>query len=234
MSIINSIQESLFANQDLEYQKFNARLIPNIKSSKIIGVRLPAIRKIAKIYVNNKDIEIFLNNLPHQYQEENILHSIIISECQDYNKLIKYLDIFLPYLDNWVITDTLKPNIVKKNSTAFYQYLLLLLKNDSEYIKRYAIVSLLTYYLDDFFRVEELEILSKIETNYFYVNMALAWFYSFALIKQYEVTIPYFEKGLLNPWVHNKSLQKAIESYRITDYTKEYLRSLKINVKKNK
>lgn len=226
MEIINKM---LFDNQDLEYRDFNAKLIPNIDKEKIIGVRIPIIRKIAKDIVNCDYIDDFLDELPHKYQEENILHGIILSlKYKDIDILLDKLDQFLIYADNWGITDVISPKLFKKYPSEVYEKIKIWIKSDNEYVIRFGVVSLLQFYLDDNFIVEELELVRNINNNYFYVNMAIAWFYSFALIKQYDDTIKYFEDKKLDKWIHNKSLQKAIESYRISSDVKEYLRSLKI------
>lgn len=225
MEIITKI---LFENQDLEYRDFNSKLIPNISKVKIIGVRIPIIRKIAKEIKDNSYIEEFLNELPHKYQEENILHGILLSMYKDIDILLDELDKFLVYVDNWAITDIISPKIFKKYPDKVYNKIKMWINSGDEYTIRFGIVSLLQFYLDNNFTLDILEIVSKIKSNYFYVNMAIAWFYSFALIKQYDTTIKYFEDKKLDKWIHNKSIQKAIESYRISKERKEYLRKLKI------
>lgn len=226
---MEEILKILFDNQDTGYRDFTSKLIPNIDKNKIIGVRTPVLRRIAKEIKDNDYIDDFLDKLPHRYHEENLLHGIILSvKYKDIDILLEKLDCFLPYADNWMITDMISPKIFKKHLDKVYDKIQIWINSDYEYVIRFGVVSLLQFYLDDNFRVEELEIVSKIKSEYFYVNMAIAWFYSFALIKQYDTTIRYFENVVLDKWIHNKSLQKAIESYRIDDSIKEYLRSLKI------
>ena len=226
---MNIIKDMLFDNQDLEYRNFNSKLIPNISKDKIIGVRMPILRKIAKDIYNEDYIEEFLDSLPHKYQEENILHGIILSiKYKDIDVLLEKLDKFLPYVDNWAITDIISSKIFKIYSDKVYDKIKIWVSSDDEYVVRFGVVSLLQFYLDDNFKLEELELVRNIKNDYFYVNMAIAWFYSFALIKQYDSTIKYFEDKVLDRWVHNKSIQKAIESYRISSDRKEYLKSLKI------
>ena len=223
------IVNKLFENQDLVYRNFNAKLIPNINRDKIIGVRVPIIRKIARDIINCDYIEEFLNELPHKYQEENILHGIILSlKYKDIDILLEKLELFLPYVDNWAITDVISPKLFKKYPDKVYDKIKIWINSFDEYMIRFGIVSLLQFYLDDNFRLEELELVKNINSNYFYVNMAISWFYSFALIKQYDDTIKYFEDKKLNKWIHNKSIQKAIESYRISNDRKDYLKTLKI------
>ena len=223
------ITKMLFDNMDLEYKKFNSKIINNIDSNKIIGVRVPVIRKLAKEIKNLECIEEFLNDLPHKYHEENILHGILLTiKYKDINILLDKLDKFLVYVDNWAITDVISPKIFKKYPDKVYDKIKIWINSNDEYVIRFGIVSLLQFYLDDNFRLEELELVRNINSDYFYVKMAIAWFYSFALIKRYDDTIIYFENRCLDKWIHNKSIQKAIESYRISDDKKEYLRSLKM------
>ena len=226
MDIINKI---LFLNKDIKYREFNSKLIPNIDKDKIIGVRMPILRKIAKDIYNEEYIDCFLDELPHIYHEENILHGIILTlKYKDIDILLDKLDIFLPYVDNWAVTDVISPKIFKKYPDIVYNRIKIWLNSRDEYVIRFGVVSLLQFYLDDNFRIEELELVKNIDIDYFYVKMAIAWFYSFALIKQYDNTIRYFEDRLLDKWIHNKSIQKAIDSYRISDDKKKYLRNLKI------
>jgi len=223
------IEKILYDSQDIKYRDFNSKLIPNIDKDKIIGVRMPIIRKIAKDIYLNDYIDEFLCELPHKYQEENILHGIILTlKYKNIDILLDKLDIFLPYVDNWAITDVISPKIFKKYPELVYNKIKIWLDSKDEYVVRFGVVTLLQFYLGDNFRLEELELVKNIDSNYFYVNMAIAWFYSFALIKQYDSTIKYFEDRVLCKWIHNKSIQKAIDSYRISDDRKNYLRILKI------
>lgn len=223
------ITKKLFDNQDLKYREFKGKSIPNIDKDNIIGVRIPIIRKIVKEIYQEDYISKFLDELPHKYHEENLLHGLILSiKYQDIDFLLSKLDSFLPYVDNWEVTDIISPKLFKKYPDKVYEKIKEWLNSDKEYVIRFAVVSLLQFYLDDNFKIEELELVNNIKNEDYYVKMAIAWFYSFALIKQYDITIKYFENRKLNKWIHNKALQKAIESYRISDLAKEYLRSLKI------
>ena len=224
------IINKLYELQDTKDKRFNSKLIPNISNDKVIGVKVPAIRSLAKEIKDEPYIKDFLNELPHKYQEENILHGILLTLIyKDIDELLNKLDIFLKYVDNWAITDTICPKLFKKYPDIVYKQIKKWLKSKDEYVIRFAIVSLLQFYLDDNFKEEELELVKNIKSDYFYVKMAIAWFYSFALIKQYDTTIKYFENKELDPWINNKSIQKAIESYRISNEKKEYLKSLKIS-----
>ena len=223
------ISDKLFSLQDVKYQVFTSKLIPNIDQNKIIGVKTPIIRKLAKEIVNEPYIEDFLTELPHTYHEENILHGTILTmKYKDIDTLLKKIDEFLKYVDSWAVCDTINPKLFKKYPDKVYKYIQKWLKSNDEYTIRFGVVSLLQFYLDDNFNDEILILTKRINSEYFYVKMALAWFYSFALIKQYDVTIKLFENKELNQWIHNKAIQKAVESYRISDERKLYLKTLKI------
>ena len=223
-----NIQEELFKLQDLNYKNFTSKLIPNINKDVIIGVKIPLIRTLAK-KINFEDTIKFKNDLPHKYHEENILHTCLMNiYIKDLDTYLEYLDKFLPYIDNWEVCDVLNPKIFKKDYNKVHKYLLNILKDKRTYYKRFAIVSLLQFYLGNNLYKKDLITLSKIKSNDYYVNMAISWYYSVALIKNYEEVIPLFENKILDKWIHNKSIQKAIESYRISDEIKSYLRSLKI------
>ena len=212
-----------------KYKSFTAKLIPNISMDKILGVRIPDIRKLAKEIKNEDYIDEFLLELPHKYQEENQLHGILLSiKYKDIDILISKLDEFLKYVDNWAVCDIINPKLFKKYPDIVYDKIREWLNSNNEYMIRFGIVSLLQFYLDDNFRLDELKLVTSVKYDSYYVNMASAWFYSFALIKQWDKTISLFEKKELDKWIHNKSIQKAIESYRISEDRKKYLRSLKI------
>ena len=226
---MEQINDKLFMLQDIKYREFNSKLIPNIDKDRVIGVRTPDIKKLAKEIKNEEYIDSFLNELPHYYQEENILHGLLIADrYNDIDILLNKIDEFLVYVDNWAISDIIKPKLFKKYPDKVYDKIKEWLNSKNEYMVRYGVVSLLSFYLDDNYRKEELELVKNIKYDSYYVNMAIAWFYSFALIKQYDDTIEYFKNRKLNTWIHNKSIQKAIESYRISEDKKEYLRGLKI------
>lgn len=223
-----NIEQELFKLQDLKYRNFTSKLLPNIDKNSIIGVKTPLIRNFAN-KVSDEDALNFLNALPHKYQEENLLHGFLMNlYIKNLTTYLDYLTKFLPYINNWAVCDVISPKIFRKNFKEVHSYLVKLLKSNKIYTLRFAIVSLLQFYLDNNFNKKDLELIRKIKSDEYYVNMAIAWYYSFALIKQYDNTIYLFKNKLLNKWVHNKSIQKAIESFRITNEKKEYLKSLKI------
>ncbi|MBR7042549.1 MAG: DNA alkylation repair protein [Bacilli bacterium] len=222
------IIKKLHKLQDLKYREFTAKSIPNISIDNIIGVRIPDIRNLAKEIKDEDYIDDFLNELPHKYQEENLLHGILLSLDKDIDRVLNRLDIFLKYADNWAVTDIISPKVFKKYPDKVYKYITKWIKSNSEYKIRFGVVSLLQYYLDDNFKLEHIDLIKSIKKDTYYINMAIAWYYSFALIKQYDKVISIFKNKELNKWIHNKSIQKACESYRITEDKKEYLRSLKM------
>ena len=222
---MNNIVIKLFELQDKEYQKLQYKIIPNVDN--IIGVRTPELRKLAKQLIKENNYKLFLNNLPHKYFDENQLHAFIISEIKDYDECTKYINDFLPYIDNWATCDQMSPKILKKHKEELIKYIKVWIKSKKTYTIRFGIGMLMEYFLDENFNKTYLELVSKIISNEYYVNMMIAWFFATALAKQYEETIKYIENKNLDIWVHNKTIQKAIESYRIKESQKEYLRTLK-------
>ncbi|MBQ1495874.1 MAG: DNA alkylation repair protein [Bacilli bacterium] len=217
----------LFSKQDVKYKDFQAKLIPTIDSISIIGVRTNELRNYAKELIK-EDYSLFLKELPHKYFDENQLHAFIISEIKDYDECINCINEFLPFVDNWATCDQMSPKIFKKNIDKLIDKIYIWLESKNIYEIRFGINMLMKYYLDSNYKKEYLEKVSKIESEEYYVNMMIAWFFATALVKQYDETIIYLENKKLDKWVHNKTIQKAIESFRITNEQKEYLRNLKI------
>lgn len=227
MDIINNIKEELFNNKDEKYKDFNASLIPTINKDCIIGVRIPIIRKMAKKYFKDQNINLFLNDLPHKYHDENLLHAFIIEQIKDYDLLIKRLDQFLPYINNWATCDSLRPKIFKKNLNRLEKDIIRWIKSDLTYTIRFSILVLMNYYLDDEFDLRFLKMVINIKSEEYYVNMMISWYLATALAKKWDVVIPYINKNYLNEWVLNKTIQKAKESYRITLDQKKLLEDIK-------
>ena len=223
---MKKVLDELNKNKDNNYKLYISKLIPNINRNVILGVRIPELRIISK-KLNQNDYINFLNELPHKYLEENILHSIILSSIKDVNDLVIKLDNFLPVVDNWCVCDVLNPKILKNDLNTTYKYIKLCIKSEYPYKIRFGITMLMRYYLDNNFIDEYNELIIKIKNDNYYVNMAIAWYFSTALIKQYDKTIKIFENKRLNKWLHNKSIQKAIESYRLSNDKKNYLKTLK-------
>ncbi len=221
-------EKYFFKIKDDKYKEFTSKLLPNIPKDSVIGVKIPDIKKYAKEYYKDDESKLFLKTLPHKYLEENLLHGQLISLNKNFDEVVELLDNFLPYVDNWSVCDTIKPNIVKKYPKEFLKHLKKWIKSKEEYRVRFAIVALLTYYLDDNFTVEINELVLNIKSDKYYINMARAWYFSFALIKQYDKTIYIFENKLLDEWTNNKSIQKARESFRVSTLHKEVLLKYKV------
>ena len=220
-------QELLFQLQDKGYRDFQSKLIPTIPVETIIGVRIPAIRKLAKEYGKDPESVEFLKQLPHTYYDENILHALLVAEIKDYEVCVKEVERFLPYVDNWAVCDIYSPKVFRKNKDKLIDKIREWTASDHPYTCRFGMEMLMTHFLDEDFRVEYLEIPAAVHSGEYYVNMMIAWFLATALAKQWDAAIPYIQEHRLDPWVHNKTIQKAVESYRITDEQKNYLRTLK-------
>ncbi len=228
---MENILKVLFSMQDIGYREFQSRLMPNIDKERIIGVRTPDLRRYAKELGKKAEADGFLESLPHKYYEENNLHGFIIENLsEDYSQVMRLTEEFLPYIDNWATCDSFAPKVFKKNKDRVYLKTKEWLNSSHTYVVRYGIVTQLRLFLDEDFNEEMLGILSEINSDEYYINMALAWYFSIALIKQYPKTIPLFKERSLNPWVHNKALQKATESFRVPKEKKDYFRTLKIKV----
>lgn len=221
------ITNKLFELQDKEYGEFQAKLTPGIDKSQIIGVRVPVLRKLAKEYIKDEESQEFLNTLPHEYYDENMLQGLLISEIKDYEKCIELIDKFLPYVDNWAVCDIMSPKVFKKNKDKLIIKIKEWVKSKHTYTCRFGIEMIMSHFLDEDFEEEYIEMVSKVNSEEYYVQMVIAWLFATALAKQWDSTIPYIENQKLDKWVHNKTIQKARESYRITDDKKEYLKGLK-------
>ena len=225
---METIEKLLFELRDEEYAQFQAKLTPSVDPELFVGVRVPEVRKLAKQLKNDPMVDAFLKELPHKYYDENMLHGLLISEIKDYDKTVEETDIFLPYVDNWAVCDIMSPKVFKNHKTELIEKIREWSESSETYTIRFGIEMLMSHYLDDYFRAEYLEIPAAIRSEEYYVNMMVAWFFATALAKQWDSTIPYIENNRLDKWTHNKTIQKAIESYRITDEQKAYLRTLKI------
>lgn len=222
-----NIQKELFELQDISYGDFHAKLVPNIPRELLIGVRVPEARKLAKRLAKEPEASEFLKDLPHKYYDENILHALLISEIKDYDACIVAIDNFLPYVDNWAVCDILSPKIFKKNRTALLKKIKEWSASEKTYTCRFGIEMLMSYFLDDEFKHEYLEIPASVNSEEYYVRMMIAWFFATALAKYWDATIEYIEYHRLDEWTHNKAIQKARESRRITPEQKEHLKSLR-------
>lgn len=229
--IVNYIQTELLELRDLKYREFHAKLIPNVNPETIIGIRTPELRKFAKNLTKNPEHKIFLDILPHKYYEENNLHGFLIENIKDYDEIILRLEKFFPYIDNWATCDLIRPKIFKSHLSELSIKIKEWIHAEHIYTVRFAVEMLMSFYLDNDFEVEQLKIVSEIKSDAYYVKMMIAWYFATALAKQYEFVVKYIEEKRLNPWVHNKTIQKAIESRRISNDKKDYLKTFKIKQK---
>lgn len=225
--MLEEIRKQLFEFQDVKYKDFQKNLIPTVDPESIIGVRTPELRKYAKQLVKENKTDEFLSDLPHKYFDENQLHAFILSELKDYEKCVEEVCRFLPYVDNWATCDQMSPNVFKKHRTELMEYIKQWLESDKTYTVRFAIGMLMQHYLDANFKPEYLDWVTAVQSEEYYINMMRAWYFATALAKQYEATIPLLEQQKLDIWTHHKTIQKARESYRITEEQKDYLKSLK-------
>ena len=226
--MIRDVRKRLFEMQDTGYRDFHARLILTVEKEKIIGIRTPILRKFAKEFGKTEESELFLKVLPHQYYEENNLHGLLIEQIRDYDKCLEELERFLPFIDNWATCDLLALHMMKKHRDIFIREVFRWIESDQPYTIRFGISMLMRHDLDEEFKTEYPEKVAAIRSEEYYVNMMRAWYFSTALAKQYENVLPFLEKRQMDVWTHTKTIQKAIESYRITSEQKEYLRTLRI------
>ena len=213
--------------QDKGYRDMQITIIPTVPAESIIGVRTPALRKMAKELSKSDDVLEFLGELPHKYFEENQLHAFILSGMKDAKSAFELVDKFLPYVDNWATCDQMSPKVFAKEKALLLEYIDRWIKSDMTYVKRFAIGMLMEHFLDEDFKTSYLTKVSRIRSDEYYVNMMTAWYFATALAKQYDAALPFIEKQKLDRWTHNKSIQKAVESYRITPEQKEYLKTLR-------
>lgn len=226
--VIEKVQAELFEMQDLTYRDFHAKLMPTIDKETIIGVRTPMLRTYAKKFGKTADAVTFLEVLPHKYYEENNLHGLLIEQIKDYPACIAAIERFLPYVNNWATCDMITLRTMKKHLDVFIQEVYSWMASDHPYIVRFGIGMLMRYYLDEQFKPEYPEKVAEIKSDEYYVNMMRAWYFATALAKQYDQILSYLNEKKLDTWTHNKTIQKAVESYRITPEQKRYLRTLRI------
>ena len=221
------MREELFKLQDIQYRVFQKKLIPTVDPETVIGVRTPQLRKLAKQLCGTPEAEAFLEALPHEYFDENQLHAFLISEEKDYDKCVSRVEAFLPYVDNWATCDQMSPKVFRKHKRELLVCIRRWLKSEHTYTIRFAIGMLMQHFLDEDFEVQYPDMVAQIRSDEYYVNMMIAWYFATALAKQYDAVIPFIELQKLDVWTHNKAIQKARESYRITPDQKEHLKTLK-------
>lgn len=224
---MTDLQQQLFALQDKTYQEFHSKLMPDTDKETVIGIRIPVLRKFAREFARRPEAREFLQQLPHQYYEENNLHMMLIIAEKDYEKCLAEVERFVPYIDNWATCDMPAPKCFAKHKQELLPKVEEWIASEETYTIRYGIDLLMALYLDEDFRPEYLELAASVTSEEYYVKMVIAWYFATALAKQWDSTIPYIEQRRLSDWVHRKTIQKAVESYRITKEQKDYLRTLK-------
>lgn len=210
---------------ETEYKEFSAKLMPTVDKNTVIGIRIPLLRKLAKSLT---DYDGFLKDLPHKYFEENNLHAFLIERETDFERCIEKLDAFLPYVNNWATCDSMKPKVLKKDMQKLLLHIYRWINSKEVYTVRYGINMLMSFYLDEHFDENHLMLICNIKSDEYYINMMRAWYFATALAKQYDKTLPIIEQNMLDKWTHNKTIQKAVESLRITKEQKAYLKTLRL------
>ena len=222
-----TLYDRLMEVKDDTYREFQTKLVPNVPPETILGVRTPEMRKIAKEVFESPEREAFLNDLPHKYYEENLIHFFVISMIKDFDTCVNAVETFLPYVDCWPVSDQATPKAFLKNHEKLLPYIRKWIASDHVYTARFGIRMLMNEFLGNDFREEYPKLVADKKGDDYYLKMMIAWYFATALAKKYDETIPYFEEHRLDEWVHKKAIQKAIESYRVSEEHKEYLRSLR-------
>ncbi len=221
------IQKKLIELKDDTYREFQCKLVPNISKETILGVRTPALRAFAKELKGTKEAEEFLKELPHKYYEENLLHFFLISAIKDFDACVKEVERFLPYVDCWPVCDQASPKVFAKNHEKLLPLIQTWIASDHVYTKRFGIRMLMNEFLGEDFKSKYLEWVSKVEGEDYYIKMMVAWYFATALAKQYDESVVYIEERRLEPWTHKKAIQKAVESFRVSEEHKQYLKTLR-------
>lgn len=221
------LKTRLSALVDPKYKEFHQKLIPSVDSAAILGVRTPELRKFAKEFAQTEEAAVFLRTLPHSCYEENNVHGFLIEGIKDFEETVAALDRFLPYIDNWATCDMISPCAFRNKQDALYPHIRKWIGSDHTYTVRFAIEMLMKYYLEDHFETAHLDLVSSLRSGEYYINMMIAWYFATALAKQYDATLPYLKTPCMEPWTHNKAIQKAIESRRISPEQKALLRTMK-------
>ena len=224
---LSPLQKSLFSLRDEAYKAFHEKLMPSVDRDSVIGVRTPALRRLASAFAKTEEALAFMADLPHVYYEENCLHAFLIETINEFKLTIEELDRFLPYIDNWATCDMMSPKIFSQNKEQLLPIVEKWIASDHIYMVRFGIVMLMKHYLDDDFSPLHLQLVANIRSNEYYIEMAQAWYFAEALIKQYELTLPYLKNENLSLFVHNKTISKACDSFRLDSNTKIFLKTLR-------
>ena len=221
------LYDTLLPYRDEKYRQMQIRLLPNVSEDTIIGVRTPVLRKIAKELAKREEKDGFLAELPHRFFEENMLHFFIVSEIKDFDLCVFETERFLPYVDNWALCDQSSPKVFKKHRKELLPFVKKWIASEHTYTARFGIRMLMNEYLEEDFKEEYLSLVASKKGDDYYLKMMIAWYFATALAKQYSSTLPYIENRILDPWTHKKAIQKAVESYRVSEEHKAYLKTLR-------
>lgn len=231
MIFLNATEEriltELFKLKDEEYKEFHCKLVPNVPKDSVIGVRTPALRALSKKIFREDDYEAFLSSLPHKYHEEYSIHGMIIEQIKSFDDALFETERFLPFVGDWAICDSFSPKCFKKNKARLLEKIKEWLTSNKTYTIRFAIKMLMTHFLDENFSSEYLKLVFEVHSDEYYIKMMQAWFFATALAKQYDEALSVLENNLLDVWVHNKTIQKAVESFRISNEQKAFLKTLR-------
>ena len=222
-----TLYERLIAVRDGEYRAFQVKLVPNIPAETVLGVRTPDMRRIAKEIKGTEEGEAFLSTLPHPYYEENLIHFFLLAEIKDFDACVNAVEAFLPYVDCWPVSDQATPKAFRKNHEKLLPHIKKWIASEHVYTARFGLRMLMNEFLDNDFRPEYLALAASNPGEDYYLKMMVAWYFATALAKRYDETVPYIENRALDPWVHKKAIQKALESFRVTPEHKTYLKSLR-------
>lgn len=225
--ITEEITTELFRLQDKPYRELQWRILPTVDRESVIGVRTPALRKMAKVLRRREDIGLFLSTLPHTYFDENQLHAFLISEEKDYTRCLAEVEAFLPYVDNWATCDQMSPKVFRKHRPELLAPIKVWLSSDETYTVRFAVGMLMEHFLDEDFDIAYPAWVAQLRSEDYYINMMRAWYFATALAKQYDAALPFLREDRLDIWTHNKTIRKSVESYRISPEQKAYLRTLR-------
>ena len=213
--------------KDEAYRDLQMKLVPNIPPETVVGVRTPEMRAIAKAVYKSADRDAFLNDLPHKYYEENLIHFFVIAQIRDFDECIRRTEAFLPYVDCWPVSDQATPKSFRKNHEKLLPYLRNWIASEHVYTARFGIRMLMNEFLDADFKEEYLDLVASKTGEDYYLKMMIAWYFATALAKRYDEALPYLETRRLDDWTHKKTIQKAVESFRVSDEHKAYLRTLR-------
>lgn len=222
-----TLYDRLIKEKDGEYRAFQIKLVPNIDPDTVLGVRTPALRAIAKEVFESAEQDAFLKNLPHRYYEENLIHFFVIALIRDFDACVRATEEFLPYVDCWPVSDQATPKSFRKNRQKLLPYIKTWIASEHVYTARFGIRMLMNEFLDEDFKPEYPELVASKKGEDYYLKMMVAWYFATALAKQYDAVVPYFEERRLDEWVRRKAIQKAVESFRVTDAHKAYLKRLR-------